>query len=199
MSTKIKSKFNIKKAYIITFAIIAIVSTIALAGTPPTFQSISRTSILSGESRPENGRTISTSRWEKVHDFVNSWKKYSTALQLSWSLNVSESLFTNKNVRVWFDDSELHALYVYWDIQLSTAEILSNANNQNNCNTWNIWRIRLKMPSAAWSVCPLMICYPWTQSWAPSWVSRKSACDPVTIPTTNRNIVWIMTWDVAID
>jgi hypothetical protein len=40
--------------------------------------------------------------------------------------------------------------------------------------------------------CPLELCYPGTQAWHPSWVSRKSACDPVSFSNPpNWTIVWI--------
>lgn len=201
MSSKSKSRFTIKKVYIITFAIITVLSTIALAGystnTPPPV-SWTRTimPILSGEAIPAKDRTIAISRWEKVHNFVNYWQRY-------WSnwLNLDHSLAVSKNVRVWFEDPALNSLYVYWDLQLSTADVFTSSLNTWNCNTGNVWRIRLRMPGTAGTVvCPLMICYPWNQTWSTNWVSRKSACDPVTFPTTpSRNQVWIMTWTLATD
>lgn len=187
--------------FVITFLVV--ISAIVLAG---------YATVLNGETKPVLSWTIEVSRWQKVHDFVNSrTTDWSGGLMTPWSLIVKWILgvfdplawtFAARDradaayrTRLYVDGNgvitdnlfvggktKTSKVFIYWWLQLST---IAYTTAYASCNTGAIGTIRLRMPTnivSTESYCPLELCYPGNQTNHTNGVSRKSACDPVTFP-----------------
>lgn len=119
LSSKI-SKFIFRKAFLFAITFLVVLSAISLA----TF-----TNILFGEDRPQQWSGIITTRWEKVHDFIDSWKKEWNSLETPWTLIVNWNL----QVRWWSPAAwkVLQATDSSWNLERAIA------NSGSLWATWN--------------------------------------------------------------
>lgn len=196
--------------FIITFLVI--VSAIVLAG---------YSTILVGETKPAASWTIEVSRWQKVHDFVDSrttdwlnglmppWNFGVKGIlgvfdPLIWTYIIKDRADLRYKTRLYVEGNgvitdnlfvggktKTSKVFIYWWLQLST---ISTLEAYSSCNTGAIGTIRLRMPTTITTetYCPLELCYPGNQTGHSPGVSRKSACDPVSFTTTPvRTGVWI--------
>lgn len=212
MLSKKVGKFMLSRASLFVITFLVVISAIVLAAYE---------SVLVGELKPELSWTIEVSRWEKVHDFVNSrTTDWLGGLLTPWNFVVRWILgvfdptlgtFVTQNrtdarykTRLYVagngivtdnlfvgSKTKTSKVLIYWWLQLSTINTLEA---YTSCNTGTIGTIRLRMPTTITTetYCPLELCYPGNQAEHPNGVSRKSACDPVTFTTaTNWTTVWI--------
>lgn len=193
----------LSRASLFAITFLVVISAIVLAG---------YASVLDGETKPALSWTIEVSRWEKVHNFVNSRiTDWSGGLMTPWSLvvrwilgvfdptrliAVKDRADEKYRTRLYVDGNGIitenlfvgsatktSKVFIYWWLQLST---LTTLEAHSSCNTGAIGTIRLKIPitSGSTTYCPLELCYPGNQTGHTNGISRKSACDPVTFTST---------------
>lgn len=195
--------------FVVTFLVV--LSAIVLAG---------YTTVLDGETKPTASWTIEVSRGQKVHAFVdgrttNWWTGLITpwSLVVKWVLGVFDATadFIIKEsasfkARMYVAGNTIitdnlfignkrtsSKVFIYGWLQLSTINTLDAWRNCSNASEVGTIRLRLPTVVGTETYCPLQICYPGTQTWHGSGITRKSACDPVSFPTPPpiRTGVWI--------